>query len=129
MQALRKIAMQYPGAEAGVACKGTALECTTVKVHNKAFLFLRKTDLRLKLGDSLAEAAKLAAKERDRYEAGAGGWVKVMFSAAQPPPLDLLKRWLDESYRLLAPKQLVAMLDGENTGATRKAKEDTARKK
>jgi hypothetical protein len=127
MQALRKMAMRCPQAEEGIACKGTALECRTIKARNKAFL--RKTELRLKLGDSLAEAAKLAAKEPDRYQAGPGGWVKVTFSAAQPPPLDVLKRWIDESYRLLAPKQLVAMVGDGKIASTRKVQKKTIKKR
>lgn len=32
------------------------------------------------------------------------------FEAEAKPPLDLLKRWIDESYRAVAPKKLVARL-------------------
>jgi len=110
MQALRTLALRYPEAEEGVACKGTALESVTVAARKKAFLFLRATEIRLKLGESLAEATKLAAKERERCKAGAGGWVVVTVKDGQSPPPGVLERWIDESYRLLAPKQLVAML-------------------
>ena len=109
MKALAKIALAFPEVEVGIACKGTAVECVTFKARGKAFLFLARTNLRLKLGKSLPEASALAAKEPDRYEVGAHGWIKVT-SGDKPLPMDVLTRWIDESYRLLAPKQLVAML-------------------
>lgn len=105
MKALRAIALKYPACEEGIACKGTALECATFKVGGKAFLFLGRADIRLKLGESLPEAAKLAKKEPERFNAGAGGWVKVMYGEDHPLPLDVVKRWIDESYGLMAPKQ------------------------
>src|SRR5262249_21237923 len=129
MQALRKIALRYPEAEEGIACKGTALECLTVKVRDKAFLFLGKSALRLKLGGSLPEAAKLAAKQPDHYRAGGGGWVKVVMGAGNSPPLDMLARWIDESYRLLASKQLVAKLEEGDPKAAKTAKPKAAKKK
>ena len=110
MNALRQLALQYPQAEEGIACQGTAIECSTFKARNKAFLFLGAGVIRLKLHESLAEAVKLAAKEPGRYKVGANGWVAVTLTGDASPPLDLLTRWLDESYRLLAPKQLAALL-------------------
>jgi hypothetical protein len=109
-QALQKVALSLPKARRGVACAGTAVECPTVTVGNKAFLFLGKTEVRLKLGDSIGEATKLAAKEPSRYEVGVHGWVKLTFRDDAPPPLDVLERWIGESYRLLAPKKLVVEL-------------------
>jgi hypothetical protein len=109
-QTLQKLALRYPEAEEGIACAGTPMESKTVKVGSKAFLFLGEKDMRLKLGDSLAEATKLAAKAPDRYEVGMHGWVKLTFSNDESPSLDLRKRWVDESYRLLAPKKLLALL-------------------
>ncbi|MSQ96453.1 MAG: MmcQ/YjbR family DNA-binding protein [Gemmataceae bacterium] len=109
-QALRKIARQFPEAEEGIACQGTAIECTTFKARNKAFLFVGVVEARLKLQESLVEAIKLAAKEPSRYQVGAHGWVKLTFGQDDSPPLELLARWIDESYRLLAPKNLAAML-------------------
>ena len=110
MKTLRELALRYPEAEEGIACAGTAIEKRTIKVRNKAFLFLGMDDAMLKLGDSLAEAAKLAAKEPELCKTGAKGWVTVKIDADASPPLDVLARWIDESYRLLAPKQLVALL-------------------
>ena len=110
MKALRTLALQYPECEEGIACKGTAIECTTFKARSKAFLFVARADVRIKLRESLPEAAKLAVKEPGRYTVGTSGWVKVTFSGDEPLPLDILTRWIDESYRLLAPKKLLALL-------------------
>ncbi len=112
MDALRKIASKYPEAEEGIACEGTAAECRTVKARNKAFLFLGETHVMLKLRESLDEAASYAAREPGCCKVGAQGWVKLTFGDGASPPLEVLKRWIDESYRLIAPSQLVALLPG-----------------
>jgi hypothetical protein len=119
MKEARKLALQYPEAKEGIACAGTSLEKRTIKARNKAFLFLGPKDLMLKLGESLADARKLASREPDRYQAGASGWVKVNLENHPPPPLEVLERWIDESYRLLAPRALVASLParGRSTAA------------
>jgi len=119
-QALRTAALRYPEAEEGIACKGTAIECSAFKSRKKTFLFVGAADIRLKLRESIAEAAKLAAKEPGRYEVGALGWVKVKLSAGEQPPLDLLEKWIDESYRVVVDKRLVAMLPERGLPAVRK---------
>ncbi len=101
VQALRKIAMRHPETSEGIACAGTSLESRTIKAGSKAFLFLRATEIRLKLEESLAEAKRIAKKDPKRFQVGAGGWVKAVLSDGGPP-LELLKRWIDESYRLMA---------------------------
>ncbi len=40
VEALRKLALALPEVEEGVSCAGTALERRTVKVRDKAFVFL-----------------------------------------------------------------------------------------
>ena len=44
------------------------------------------------------------------YGLGKSGWVSAKFPPAEKLPLDLLKAWIDESYRAQAPKKLVASL-------------------
>lgn len=109
MQALRRIALRFPEAEKGISCHKAAF-----KARNKAFLFMgteeTSCNVMLKLRDSLPEARKLAAKEPDHYGVGGMDWVKVTFSHSQSPPPGLMERWADESHRLLAHKQLVALL-------------------
>lgn len=110
LPALRQAALKYPEAEEGIACAGTSLEKRTIKVRNKAFLFLGAADAMLKLQESIPEATKLAEGEPTRYKVGASGWVTIKFDGENALPLDVLTRWIDESYRLLAPKKLVAKL-------------------
>ncbi len=109
MQALRRMALQYPEADEGTACTKSAF-----KARNKSFLFVGWDDtsynVMLKLGDSLAEAARLAASEPERYKVGATGWVTATLAHDDSPPQGLFERWIDESYRLLVHQQLVAML-------------------
>lgn len=102
MLALRNAAMRYPGTEEGVACEGTPIESRTVKARNKAFLFLRVDHARLKLRESLPEANKLATKQPGRLQVGAGGWVKATLTNDGTTQLDVLERWIGESYRLIA---------------------------
>ncbi len=107
---LRAAALEYPGTEEGIACEGTALEKRTIKVRNKAFLFLGPKDAMLKLRESLPTATDIAAKELERCKVGAHGWVTVTFGDSQLLSTDVLLAWIDESYRLFAPRQLTAQL-------------------
>lgn len=113
-QALRALALQYPEAQCAIACAGTAVESTSFKARDKAFLFIGGKEprytLRIKLSESQAEASQLAVEEPGRYKLGAHGWTTVTFSAAHLPPVDLLARWIEESYRCVADKKLVAQL-------------------
>ncbi len=108
MQALRKAALRYPGAEEGVACEGTPIESRTVKARNKAFLFLTTGHARLKLRESLPEATKLAQKRPDQFQVGSGGWVKASLNADGSTPIEVLERWIGESYRLMGGTPLPA---------------------
>ena len=108
IDALRTLALRYPEAEEGVACKGTALECPTVTVRGKAFLFLGDGEVRLKLRDAAAEAGEWASRMPALCSVGAHGWVLVKVGAGEGVPRDVLERWIDESYVLFAPKALAA---------------------
>lgn len=109
MQELRKAALNYPEVEEGVSCDKAAFQA-----REKAFLFMGSDDYSyhalLKLGESLPEATKLARKQPHHYKVGGHDWVTATFGLDQSPPEGLLEKWIDESYRLLAPKRLVAKL-------------------
>jgi hypothetical protein len=120
--------MRYPDVEEGVSCDKCAF-----KARNKAFLFVGQNEnsynVMLKLGDSLAEAGGLAAKEPDCYKVGGHGWVTLTLPNEQSPPQGLVERWVEESFRLLAPKQLVARLgDGGPMAASKPAKKVSQKK-
>jgi hypothetical protein len=125
-EVLRKVALRYPEVQEGVSCTRSAF-----KARDKTFLFMgveaHSYDAMVKLRESLAEAAKLASKEPGRYKVGAHGWVTATFSHDDAPPLELLERWIDESYRVVVDKRLVAMLpEGGLPAAKKVAKKKTA---
>ena len=107
---IREIAGGFP--EVGV---GTVCGKDSFKARKKNFLFLgvddRGCSLKLKLSESLAEAEALASREPGHYCVGPTGWVDVEWPHEAPPPEGVLERWIEESYRLNAPKSLVAQLD------------------
>jgi hypothetical protein len=84
------------------------LESRTVTAGGKAFLFLSKKDVRLKLHESIGEATRLAAAQPGRYQVGAHGWIKITLTDEAAGPLDLLEQWIGESYRQFAPKKPAA---------------------
>ncbi len=87
-----------------------------IKVKGKTFLFLggekEKAELSLsvKLPSSRDIALDLPFAEPTGYGLGKSGWVSARFAKVSEVPLDLLKGWIDESYRAIAPKKLVKML-------------------
>lgn len=89
---------------------------TVVKVRKKIFVFLGVDDgsyppgVGVKLRNSLDEAMGLAGVSPMGYGLGKAGWVTVGLSGS-PPPDDLLLDWVEESYRLVAPKTLLRQLD------------------
>ncbi len=107
--ALRRVALGFPEAQEGTTCSKSSF-----RARNKAFLFVgvdgNSYNAMVKLRDSLPEAASLASKEPDHYAVGGHDWVTVTFGHDEAPPPGVLERWIDESYRLLVHKQLVAML-------------------
>jgi hypothetical protein len=122
MSALLKFALRLPETEEGVACEGTALESRTVRTRKKAFLFLRSTEVRLKLGPSLKEAVARASKNPDRYSAGSGGWVKVKLDEVTDP-IEVLECWIAESHGLFSTSKSAAVGAGRRSSvASKKAK-------
>jgi predicted DNA-binding protein (MmcQ/YjbR family) len=84
------------------------------KVRKKIFLFLgadgELLTVTVKLPGSAAAALALPLARPTAYGLGKSGWITLRISAADVPPLDLLRDWIDESYRTVAPKTLVKML-------------------
>lgn len=86
-----------------------------VKVGKKIFVFLGLEDypdlaMTVKLDESHEQALTVPGAELTGYGLGRSGWVTVPFRETTPP-LEVLKDWVEESYRRVAPKQLVAELD------------------
>jgi predicted DNA-binding protein (MmcQ/YjbR family) len=86
------------------------------KVSKKIFVFLgvesgaSRYGMTVKLRDSLEQALMVPGAEPTGYGLGRAGWVTIPFRDTTPP-LDVLTDWVEESYRIVAPKRLVADLD------------------
>jgi predicted DNA-binding protein (MmcQ/YjbR family) len=89
---------------------------TVVKVNKKVFVFLGHDEsavapgMSVKLSDSQDQALMVPGAEPTGYGLGRAGWVSVPFGKTTPP-LDVLRDWVEESYRAIAPKKLVAALE------------------
>jgi predicted DNA-binding protein (MmcQ/YjbR family) len=110
-QALRAYALAMPGAYEEFPWGERA-----IKVQKKVFLFMRADatvlGLSAKLPHSRWAALELPFAEPTHYGLGKSGWVSAQFSKGEDPPQDLLKAWIDESYRAVAPKRLLEALPG-----------------
>jgi predicted DNA-binding protein (MmcQ/YjbR family) len=76
------------------------------------FVWLDESDgalsltVKLPVSRDFAETFDFAAPAG--YGLGRSGWISCRFGAGEAADLDLLKRWLAESYRAVAPKKLAA---------------------
>jgi hypothetical protein len=86
------------------------------KVNKKVFVFLGHPDstggagMSVKLRESHPEALGLPGAEPTGYGLGKAGWVNIPFGNVSPP-VGVLTDWIEESYRIVAPRRLVAELD------------------
>ena len=117
-EALRAMALGYPEAREDFPWGERV-----VKVRDKVFVFLGRDDeevgVTVKLPTSSLLALGLPFASPTGYGLGKSGWVTARFTAKDKIPMDMLRRWIDESYRAVAPKTLVATLDaatGKRTG-------------
>lgn len=106
---LRKQALGYPCTDEHHPWGETA-----IKVKGKTFLFMRAGNdalsLSVKLPNSREDALALPFTEPTHYGLGKSGWVTSSFKRGDDVPVGVLKDWLDESYRAVAPKKLVSQL-------------------
>lgn len=127
---LKKLAMKLPG-----AWEDHPWGETVIKVKKKVFIFLGHPDsdtvsFSVKLPESRWEALDLPFTKPTGYGLGKSGWVSVSVSAADDAPTEIFVDWLHESYRAVAPKTLVAQLDGDAPAPQKKKKKKkTTRKK
>jgi predicted DNA-binding protein (MmcQ/YjbR family) len=107
---LREIALAYPGAREEFPWGERV-----VKVGKKVFVFMGMPDggglgLSVKLPNSGTMALMFPFATPTGYGLGKSGWVSARFEAGEAPPVELLRAWIDESYRAVAPKTMVARL-------------------
>ena len=89
---------------------------TVYKVNGKVFVFFGveqpgQLGCTVKLPESSAFALTFDFTEPAGYGLGRAGWVSSSFDGTTAPPVDILKDWIEESYRAIAPKRLVKQLD------------------
>ena len=89
-----------------------------IKVKGKAFLFMaigKNNDnvfsLSVKLPQTGEIALRLPFANSTGYGLGKSGWVTARFGPRDAVPVDMLREWIDESFRAIAPKQVLAKLD------------------
>jgi len=95
-----------------------------VKVGKKVFVFLGRAggglSLSVKLPESHLLALDLPFASPTGYGLARGGWVTATFEPGDRPPLDLLRRWIEESYAAVAPRARVAELEADGTAPARR---------
>ena len=107
---LREFGLAYPEAHSKSPWPGH----DDLAVRNKTFAYLSAEREPLSISCKLPLTGQMALTlpfaKPTGYGLGKSGWVTATFGPKEAPPLDLLKDWIDESYRVQAPKKLVATL-------------------
>ena len=110
---LRRFALTFP-----VATEDFPWGERVAKVGGKVFVFLGaqpvaggSMGLSIKLPVSGPDALDLPFTKPTGYGLGRSGWVTARFEAGEHPPIEILKAWILESYRAVAPRRLLAALD------------------
>ena len=121
--ALRDFALTFPEAYEEFPWGDRA-----IKVSKKMFICMghdpktHEFGFSVKLPLSRASALEYAFTEPTGYGLGKSGWVSARLGPDHDVPIDLLKEWITESYRAIAPKKLVAALDSPPAKPTKKSR-------
>ena len=87
---------------------------TVFKVRKKIFVFLglpeNGVSVTVKLPTSGWPAQQLPFVKPTGYNLGKSGWITASFAPGEEIPFDLLREWIMESYRAVAPKKLGALV-------------------
>ena len=126
LRELREFGMAYPGAHYKSPWPGHK----DLAVNDKTFAYLslegEPLGISCKLPKSSSVALMLPFCKPTEYGLGKSGWVSARFGEKDTIPVDMLKAWIDESYRAQAPKKLLKELDG---GASLTSVKPTRKKK
>ena len=103
--ALRKYALSFPE-----AYEEFPWGERVIKVNKRIFVFMHGSAQELRVTTKLPQsygAALLAPFAKPTgYGLGKSGWVSATFHKRDAPPFDILRSWIEESYRAIAPKKL-----------------------
>lgn len=106
---LRKLALAFPETKEDFPWGESAF-----KVRGKTFLFMSTHDGGLNMSMKLPQSREFALEypftKPTGYNLGKSGWVSSRFETGEEVPMDVLAAWLDESFRAVAPKKLLAGL-------------------
>jgi predicted DNA-binding protein (MmcQ/YjbR family) len=107
--ALRDYALTLPG-----AVDANPWGHRVAKVGKKIFVTFGNDEggfsMSVKLPRSVELALALPFASPTGYGLGKSGWVTARFEAGDAPPLDMMRAWIEESYRAIASAKLVAKL-------------------
>lgn len=119
LRELRAFGLGYPGAHSKSPWPGH----DDLAVNDKTFAYLgvegEPFSISCKLPQSGDAVLLLPFARPTAYGLGKSGWVTVTPEPDQLLALDVLKAWIDESYRAQAPKKLVKQLDDRGGAASR----------
>jgi predicted DNA-binding protein (MmcQ/YjbR family) len=122
LKELRAFGLAYPKAQTKSPWPGHL----DLAVNDKTFAYLslegEPFSISCKLPQSATAALMLPFTKPTAYGLGKSGWVTAEFPEGQAPPVDLLKEWIDESYRAQAPKRLVALLAPDGAAGARQGR-------
>ena len=72
--------------------------------------------------------SSLSFAEPTGYGLGKHGWVTATFEPGDAIPLDLIREWIDESYRAVAPKSVLAKMERDEEQAPKAARPKTTKR-
>ena len=127
---LRAFGLAYPGAHTKSPWPGHL----DLAVNDKTFAYLSiegdPFSISCKLPESCDVALMLPFCKPTAYGLGKSGWVSASFPENKVPSVEMLKQWIDESYRAQAPKKFLKQLESGAPAApvTTKQKSTKAKK-
>ena len=128
---LRTLALAYPE-----ATEDFPWGERVIKVKKKVFVFMgvagHGLSLSVKLPHTGGAALAFPFTQPTGYGLGKSGWVSATFPREDDPPYEMLREWVEESYRAVAPAKLAALVGGpgaeaEAAAAARPAKRPARR--
>ncbi len=117
-EAMRAHGLSYPGTHEDFPWE----DHRALKVKGKAFVFMGmgsdELNFSVKLPQSKDIALMLPFATPTGYGLGKSGWVSASFGPDSSPPGDMVLDGVDESYRAVAPKRLIAQIGAPPQDAT-----------